>query len=228
MSPCTLRAATAADLPAVQALLGRTPESTAGRLVAVGADGSLQATLRLQAGVGLDVPRCWYHVGTVVHAAAELELFRPQRTLLLGHDLTGAAELSDMAAAGDDIALAALVEHAVATLPGGSTVFAELPGARDADGTSPFWQGLTRHFFRGDAADALARLGPAWHSQLAALLPRQLIYAAFLSEPAQGAIGRELAAAGALRRMLEAAGFAWQGHTTIDDAAPVLERTIRR
>lgn len=111
--------------------------------------------------IGLQQPRHWYHVGRIVHAAAELSLFRPQRTLLLGNDLTGANELVGLVEAADTEALAAAraVRQAQAGLPSGERLIVELPGVRDADGRSPFWLGLGRHFCPTSPEEAERRHG---------------------------------------------------------------------
>jgi len=241
---CTLRDATARDLPALQALLGHAPAwpLPAGQrlLLAADATGQPVATLRLCPGTGLAAPRYWYHVGCAVHAAAELQLFRRQPTLLLGNDLTGATELLDLAMAADaGAAMTALVRHAIAAAaelvintdtntakPGPMTVFAELPGAVDGSGASPFWAGLGRHFYTGDPRAAAARHGDAWRSHVAALLPRQLVYTSFLPDDAQAVIGAAAPQTLALRTALERAGLQYRQHVRIDDAGPVLECTL--
>lgn len=179
-------------------------------------------------GIGLEQPRHWYHVGRVVHAAPELQLFRPQRTLLLGNDLTGASELVGLAeppARGEDpsSSWSALLQ-ACAQRPSGERLIVELPGVRDAEGRSPFWQGLGHAFCPLTPEAAAALHGAAWQGHVAALLPRQLIYTSFLSDAAQDAIGRCAAAALPLQRALQQAGFAWHGHVSIADGGPVLER----
>lgn len=203
------------------------------RLVAHGAHGQPCASALLRPRIGLAMPRYWYHVGQVVHAAPALNLFRAQRTLLLGNDLTGMAELLDFQdlGAGDGdlrpawtrIARAALALVAADPMRWGGGVLVELQGERDATGASPFWQGLTRHFYRGDAQDTAARVGPDWRSHLAALLPRQPVYVSFLPEAAQRAIGAHGPAAQTLHAALRDAGLQWRHHVTIDDGAVVLE-----
>jgi arginine N-succinyltransferase len=192
--------------------------------------GMVLGQLRLRAGIGLDRPRWWYHVGCAVHAAAELNLFHRQPTLLLGNDLTGAAELCDIEVAGDDAAvLDALIAHAQALVQAdpqrwGPRLIAELPGVRDAAGRSPFWQGLGRHFHSGDTQAEAARFGAeAWRAHVAALLPRQLVYTSFLARDAQDAIGVADASAQTLRAALERAGLRFAGHVRIDDGGPVVE-----
>ena len=238
---CTLREATAQDQPALQALLGHAPAwplpAKQRRLVALDATGRPVATLRLRPDTGTAAPRYWYHVGCAVHAAAELQLFRRQPTLLLGNDLTGATELLDLAMAVDAAAaMTALVRHAVATAAdtatdtaidtvksGPMTVFAELPGPLDGSGASPFWAGLGRHFYTGDPRAAESQHGDAWRSHVAALLPRQLVYTSFLPDAAQAVIGTTAPQALTLRAALERAGLQSRQHVRIDDAGPVLE-----
>lgn len=240
-----VRDATATDTPALAALLApaaalaKAPATALAladgdrRLVAALPDGRLLATLRLCPPLGLQTPRHWYRVGCAVHASAELRLFLRQATLLLGNDLTGAHELADLAMApGADDALLALVQAALVAADtdpphpdGHGRVIAELPGLRDASGRSPFWQGLGRHFCALDPADALARHGPAWLADVAALLPRQLLYTAFLPADAQAAIGAVHPDAQAVHAVLLAAGLRWQHQVCIDDGGPVLEHS---
>ena len=202
------------------------------RITATGSDaaGSAVASLRLRPPIGLQRPRHWYRMGCAVHAAAELQLYRRQTTLLLCNDLTGACELSDLSLTpGAEGALAAGVRLALETVDAhpetqGSSVMAELPGLRDPQGLSPFWQGLGRHFYDGDPQLVQRSHGDAWCSRLAALLPQQLLYASFLPEDAQASLGRTAPAAMPLRQVLEAAGLRWRQHVRIDDAGAVLER----
>jgi arginine N-succinyltransferase len=198
-----------------------------------------RASLLLVPRLGLALPRYHFHVGRVVHAARELGLFRVQTTLLLGNDHTGHAELDELrfapgltdAERGE--ALARLVDAAqrlVAERPTdcGDCLVAELPGWRDAAGASPFWQALGARLYPGDPAKAQARLGPAWRSHLAALLPRQTIYTSLLGEAAQARLGQPADDAGPLLAALRAAGFLAATHVRIDDGGPVLAWPVTR
>ena len=240
-SKLSVRDAVSSDLPALQALLGRRIELpllaherlfvavAEAQAEAESAAANLLATLRLRPAIGLALPRWWYHVGCAVHAAAELALFHRQPTLLMCNDLTGTAELCDINAAAPAQALSALVRAALDAVDAqaavyGPTVIAELPGTRDGNGDSPFWQGLGRHFYSQDPHHALAQHGPAWRSHVAALLPRHPIYTSFLPGAAQAAIGQNHAEVATLRGVLESCGLAARTHVAIDDAGPVLER----
>lgn len=191
------------------------------------------ASLRLVPRLGLTLPRYHFRLGRVVHAASELALFRVQTTLLLGNDHTGRAELTDLRCAPDlppqaqAQAFGELIQAAQALLrerPAdfGDTLVAELPGWRDADGHSPFWQALGARFYAGDPAEAEARLGPDWRSHLAALLPRQTVYLSFLGTEAEARVLDVPAHAQPALSALRAAGFHPPEHARIDDGGPVL------
>jgi arginine/ornithine succinyltransferase subunit-like protein len=196
------------------------------------------AALCVRRHIGHPVPQAWFRLGWAVHASAELGLYRRQRTLLLGHDLTGADELSGFALApalpGESAgpAWAALL---AAVLPGLNAdpgperppCIALLPGVRDGGGRSPVWQGLGRHFHGQDLDAARRQHGPDWVQHVAPLLPRQVLYASLLPQPAQDALGQAAPEVQPLRQALQAAGFEWRGHVGLADGGPVLERWPR-
>ncbi len=192
------------------------------------------ASLTLAFDIGLREPRAWYHVGCVVHAARPLQLFQRRRTLQLGNDLTGASELASIRwhRAGLDetaqleilsLLLAEAVRRARTARPD-SPLIVELPGVRDAQGLPPFWQGLGQCFYGGDPAQQ----GPRWRSWVAALLPRQPVYACFLPESAQAVIGVAGEGAQLLAEALELQGFAPDGHVDIVDGGPVYALPAQR
>jgi arginine N-succinyltransferase len=238
------RPACTADLPVITQWLGRAvalPTRPHEHLwVAEWDDPALplRASLRLQPALGLDLPRVSYHVGCVVHAAPALSLFHRQRTLLLGHDHTGASEWTDLAWARDDVPLAeqASALHALVRAAANhmkqqrehyaQRLIAELPGPRDGAGQSPFWQGLGRHFYAADPAAAAKAHGPAWRSHVAALLPRQVIYTSFLPAAAEAAIAQVHPDALLLREVLEDLGLRYSHHVNVEDAGPILEAAV--
>ena len=244
MSAFHVRAARADDLPTLSAWLGRAvllpDDPQTPLLLATSADPAtpLRAALRLVPVIGLALPRVSYHVGCTVHAAQDLGLFHRQRTLLLGHDHTGASELADIAWARHELplseqagALHALVAGALMHIATHRAHFAqrlivELPGQRDAAGQSPFWAGLGRHFYRGDPAAALAKHGLAWRSHAASLLPRHLLYTSFLPPAAEAVIAQVQDSALVLREVLEDAGLRYSHHVNVEDGGPVLEAEI--
>lgn len=235
-----VRPAQAGDLPTLAAWLGRAvpaPAAPAELLLLAETGGTLQACLRLVPAIGMVLPRVSYHVGVVVHAARELGLFQPQRTLLLGHDHTGSSELADLglapglgdgarAAAFDALLAAALAR--IEARPGdyARRLVVELPGLRDDDGRSPFWEGLGRHFYPGDPAAAAARHGPEWRCHVAELLPRQVVHTSFLPPAAQHALGAVHPNWRSLLPLLQAAGFADSEHVNVEDGGPIFARPL--
>lgn len=249
MTQLRIRSAVADDLPAILALMADCGRQQANlnlpqgegehMLVAdTGEGGAVLGCLRLSAAIGLRQPRYWYHVGCVVHAARELDLFQRQRTLLLGNNHTGASELADIAWARSGVPLAEqalvlnqLVQTAMLLMARRREAFAshlvvELPGRRDAAGQAPFWQGLGRQFCRRDPLLAREQFGDDWRAHAAALLPRQTVYASFLPAAAQEAIAQASPAARVLQEVLEAAGLRYSHHISIDDGGPVLEADV--
>ena len=219
---------------------------------APGAAGPALATVRLRHQIGQPVPRAWFRLGWAVHASAELGLYRRQRTLLLGHDLTGASELTGLGlhpllpAAQALPAWTVLVQAALLALHASASgqpperltddlhghpldrarvpCIVELPGLRDAQGLAPVWQGLGRHFHAQDLDAARRQHGPDWAHHLASLLPRHVLYASLLPAATQAALGQVLAAAQPLAQALAQLGFEPRGHIGITDGGTVLER----
>ena len=102
-------------------------------------------------------------------------------------------------------------------------VIAELRGRLDADGRSPFWEGLGRHFFAMEysTADYLTGHRPeVVHRRADAAHP---VYVNLLPEAARDAIGDVHADTAPARAMLEQEGFRYEGYVDIFDAGPTLE-----
>ena len=245
MNDILIRPADAADLTQLATLLPGWTLDTSGFadgsdddcLLLACAGSRVLACIRARRCVGLEQPRYWFHVGCRVHAAADLGMFRRERTLLLGNDHTGAAELSDYAvepaiAAGADAApLAARMVSAAldwlrqrpACAGASERVIAALPGPRAADGSAVFWNGLGRHFFPGDVDQAQARFGALWETHVAALLPRHPLVVSILQPEAQAAIGAVRPDARVWREAFVAAGLHPGQHIGIHDGGPVYE-----
>jgi arginine N-succinyltransferase len=96
-------------------------------------------------------------------------------------------------------------------------------GYQAEDGTSPFYEGLGRHFFKMDFdhVDGLTALGKK--SFIAELMPRQPLYVAYLPEDAQAVIGQVHRSTLPARKLLEQEGMHYEGYVDIFDAGPVLQ-----
>ena len=96
-------------------------------------------------------------------------------------------------------------------------------GKLDADGKSPFWEGLGRHFFAMEYTTADYLTGIGQKSFVAELMPRHPVYVNLLPEAARAVIGEVHADTQPARAMLEQEGFRYEGYVDIFDAGPTLE-----
>jgi len=187
----------------------------------------------LIASTGLELPRYSFRSGQVVHASAEMGMFKRACTLVLGNDLTGAAELRlpQLAADAPPEALALLLQaqlNEVLAQPQrfATTLICELPGQGDGDQASPFWQGLGRHFYSGPLPPDDAFFPPALRSHIGRLLPKHPLYSSFLPETAQAALGQANASCTPWAALLHQAGLRARGQLSIVDGGPVLEAAV--
>ena len=185
----------------------------------------------IEAAVGLKEPWYNYHVGTLVHASRALDVYTVAPTLFLANDHTGHTELCSLFLdqayrQGSNGPLLAksrflfIAEFADRFAP---KVIAELRGKLDADGRSPFWEGLGRHFFAMEYSTADYLTGIGQKAFVAELMPRYPVYVNLLPESARAVIGEVHDDTRAARSLLEQEGFRYEGYVDIFDAGPTLE-----
>lgn len=185
----------------------------------------------IEAAVGLTEPWYNYHVGTQVHASRELGVYTAAPTLFLTNDHTGHSELCSLfldsrhrrAKNGPLLSKARLLFIAEFTELFAEKIIAELRGRLEADGKSPFWEGLGRHFFAMEYSRADYLTGIGQKAFIAELMPRHPVYTTLLPAAARAVIGEVHADSEPARAMLEAEGFRYQGYVDIFDAGPTLE-----
>ena len=185
----------------------------------------------IEAAVGLTEPWYNYHVGTLVHASRALDVYTVAPTLFLANDHTGHTELCSLfldqafrhGKNGPLLAKSRLLFIAEFGDRFAPKVIAELRGKLDADGRSPFWEGLGRHFFAMEysAADYLTGIGQK--SFVAELMPRHPVYVNLLPDSARAVIAEVHDDTRAARSLLEQEGFRYEGYVDIFDAGPTLE-----
>ena len=113
-----------------------------------------------------------------------------------------------------------------------TTVISEIRGVLDAQGRSPFWDALGRHFFGIDFAEA-DRLSVVNKKFIADLFPDHPIYIPLLPASAQAVIGKPHPESARAVTNLESEGFRFAGMVDIFDAGPVVScprdeiRTVR-
>src|SRR6266704_6735351 len=195
------------------------------------AGGAVVGISAIEAAVGLSEPWYNYHVGTQVHASRELNVYTAAPTLFLTNDHTGDSELCSLfldsryrrARNGPLLAKARLLFIAEFAELFAPKVIAELRGRLDADGKSPFWEGLGRHFFAMEYSRADYLTGIGQKAFIAELMPRHPVYTALLPAEARAAIGEVHTDTLPARAMLESEGFRFEGYIDIFDAGPTFE-----
>lgn len=203
-------------------------------LVDLGGGGSARRVVgisAIEAAVGLKEPWYNYRVGTLVHASRALDVYTAVPTLFLANDHTGHTELCTLfldqafrhGHNGPLIAKSRLLFIAEFADRFGAKVIAELRGRLDADGRSPFWEGLGRHFFAMEYTTADYLTGIGQKSFIAELMPKHPVYVNLLPAAARDAIGAVHADTEPARRMLEQEGFRYDGYVDIFDAGPTVE-----
>jgi len=185
----------------------------------------------IEAAVGLKEPWYNYHVGTLVHASHALSVYTVAPTLFLANDHTGHTELCSLfldqayrqGRNGMLLAKCRLLFIAEFAARFAPKIIAELRGRLDADGKSPFWEGLGRHFFAMEYTTADYLTGIGQKSFIAELMPKHPVYVNLLPQDARDAIGAVHRDTEPARAMLEQEGFRYEGYVDIFDAGPTLE-----
>jgi arginine N-succinyltransferase len=193
--------------------------------------GNVVGISAIEAAVGLTEPWYNYHVGTQVHASRELGVYTAAPTLFLSNDHSGDSELCSLfldaryrrARNGPLLAKARLLFIAEFPALFADKVIAELRGKLDAEGRSPFWEGLGRHFFAMEYSRADYLTGIGQKAFIAELMPRHPVYTTLLPPSAREVIGEVHADTLPARAMLESEGFRYEGYVDIFDAGPTLE-----
>ena len=196
--------------------------------------GRLAGVCAIKGAVGLEEPFYNYRIGTLVHSSRELDVFTRMETLYLSNDLTGSTELCslflhpDYRSGNNGKLLSKSRFLFIAQFPQLFTekLIAEMRGYQAPDGSSPFYEGLGRHFFKMDFhhVDELTSLGKK--SFIAELMPRQPMYVAYLPDEAQEVIGKVHLSTAPARRLLEQEGLHFEGYVDIFDAGPVLQARV--
>ncbi len=195
------------------------------------ASGQVIGTSGVLAAAGLREPWYSYRRGLTVTASRELNVYRQQPTLFLTNDLTGASALCSLFLSppyrhslnGRLLSRARFIHMAEFVADFAPRVIAEMRGLSDAEGRSPFWDSLGRHFFRMDFARADYLTGTGSKSFIAEMMPKFPLYACFLSEAARAAMGRVHPDSEPALVMLLEEGLQDQGYIDIFDGGVTIE-----
>lgn len=103
---------------------------------------------------------------------------------------------------------------------------ADLRGYFDAQGRSPFWEALGRHFFDMSYSEADLYGALNGNQFIADLMPKHPIYVNLLPDEAKAVIGRPNDQGRPALAMLENEGFKFNGQIDIFDGAPSVDANI--
>ncbi len=197
--------------------------------------GRMAGVCAIKAAVGLNEPFYNYRIGTLVHSSRELNVFTRMETLYLSNDLTGATELCSLFLQPDYrkgyngkwLSKSRFLFIAQFQQLFTEKIIAEMRGYLTEDGTSPFYEGLGRHFFKMDFnhVDGLTAVGKK--SFIAELMPRQPLYVEYLPDSAREVIGQVHRSTLPARKLLEQEGMHYEGYVDIFDAGPVLQGRVK-
>ena len=194
------------------------------------ARGGLVGCSGLVASAGYTEPFYSFRNKTFEHVSRELNIHNKTHALSLRHDLTGNSLLDSFFVEADKAPPPAdeLISRGrllfVADHPErfADSVAVDILGISDAQGDSPFWDGVGRHFFGMSYAEAAHLSGVKSRSFLAELMPHYPIYVPLLSDEAQEAMGEVNPDAQASFDILTREGFETEHYIDIFDGGPTL------
>ena len=185
----------------------------------------------IYAGVGLDQPFYCYRMLHVTQASSDPVKRVDTKMLQLSNDFNGASELATLFLSPDHrkpglgrfLSKGRYLLMAAHPTRFAEKTIAEIRGWVDAEGHSPFWDAVGRHFFQMDFDEADDINGRGNQQFINDLMPKFPIYTALLPEEAQNVIGVPHDGAAPAKRLLETEGFRFSGAVDIFDAGPEME-----
>lgn len=194
------------------------------------ATGKVRGTCQAFSQVGTEFPFYSYRIGRITQHSKELDRTFRAEMLTLCTDLDGASEVGGLyldatersAGVGKLLARSRYLFIKTHRSRFGDTTLAELRGAIDDAGNSPFWDGLAGRFFDMSFRDADEFNATHGNQFIADLMPKHPIYCALLSEAARQVMGQPHYSGRPAMRMLENENFSFQNYIDIFDGGPTM------
>lgn len=192
------------------------------------------ATGMIFARIGAEWPFYSYRITRQAAVSRALARSKAQRLLNLVNDFDGETEVGGLfvdpgmrgMALGQLMARSRYMFMASHRCWFGKCVIAELRGYQDAEGRSPVWDAIGRHFYDMEFAEA-DRVGAIHGNQfIADLGARYPVYISMLPASAQAALGRPHDDGRPAHAMLLDEGFRDEGYVDIFDGGPTLVADI--
>lgn len=224
---------------AVQSFAGTPPRPNQHTFMFVLEDiaaGRIVGSMGIKAHVGLTDPFYSYKLSILVQSNRDLEIYSHQRVLHMVNDFTGATEIGSLflheqyrhGALGQFLSRARFLMMAEFPELFSDTVISELRGVHDANGDSPFYNNVARHFFQMPFYEADYINATKGNQFISDLMPRYPIYVTLLPPAAQEVIGKIFAPSQRAARILMEEGFYHEGYVDVFDAGPTLQAERRR
>lgn len=195
------------------------------------ASGEIVGTTGIKAHVGMSNPFYSYKLSTLVQSNSDLGIYSRQRVLHMVNDFTGATEIGSLflhknyrhSAIGQFLSRTRFLMMAEFPDLFSDTVIAELRGIHDAQGDSPFYNNLARHFFQMPFYKADYIFATKGNQFISDLMPHYPIYVTMLPTAAQKVIGQIFPSSQPAARILMEEGFKHEGYVDLFDAGPTLQ-----
>lgn len=192
--------------------------------------GAIIGTCQIFARVGSPLPFYSYRLGAMTQHSTELDRTFRAEMLSLCTDLDGTSEVGGLfllpgeraGGIGKLLARSRYLFIAMHRARFADRTIAELRGAHDETGNSPFWDGVAGRFFGMSFREADQFNAVRGNQFIADLMPKHPIYTAMMPESAAAVIGVPHASGRAAMRMLENEGFAYDGYIDIFDGGPTM------
>ncbi len=231
-----------ADDAALEARLRKSAATFAADIAEPGADqryllilehretGTLAGVAGVKACVGEQPPFYNFRVLRIAQASAAANRRYDMEVLILVNEFTGCTEVGSLfvkpehRVGGVGRMLAQTRYMLMATAPHrfSPSVVSELRGVVDADGKSPFWEHLGRHFFKMSFPEADTMSATTDNQFILDLMPKYPIYADLLPEEARAVIGKCHPAGEGALKLLEWEGFRYEHVVDIFDGGPLV------
>jgi arginine N-succinyltransferase len=194
------------------------------------ATGKVRGTCQIFARIGSTWPFYSYRIDAFTQYSKELDRTIRAEMLTLSTDLDGCTEVGGLfldpaersAGAGALLARSRYLFIAAHRPRFAPRTIAELRGAHDEAGGSPFWDGLAGRFFAMSVREADEFNAMHGNQFIADLMPKHPVYTALLPESAMAVVGVPHTSGRAAQRMLENEGFVYERYVDIFDGGPTM------
>jgi arginine N-succinyltransferase len=194
------------------------------------AGGQVRGTCQIFSRVGATWPFYSYRVTGFAQYSKELDRTIRAEMLVLSTDLDGASEVGGLfllpgdraTGAGALLARSRYLFMKTHRARFAERTIAELRGAHDETGGSPFWDAIAGRFFGMGFREADEFNAIQGNQFIADLMPKHPIYTALLPESALAVIGVAHQSGRAAQRMLEREGFTYDCYVDIFDGGPTM------